>query len=146
MSKNISPTPEPDEDALDIVLPEEDKIAETPAEKHTEKLPVKVEKAPSVPPALYAVTTSGDCDDIYLSKMIPNNIHAIRSLSVFHLQRRLADWGCQCLDENEGFYGEGTINAVKKFQDMKGFDATGIVTYDMLVELFTGDNNVCLHA
>ena len=160
MAKNVNPTPTSGEDDFESdfdFVPAEEEIAETPEEEivpeedYTEKLPVEeVVSAPvvtgDVPPALYSVTTSGEYDDIYLSKMIPNNIHATRVLSVFHLQRRLADWGCRCIDENEGFYGEGTINAVKKFQEMKGFEPTGLVTLEMLKVLFEGDDNVRLHA
>ena len=153
MAKNVDPTPDFVEEEI-AETPEEEVV---PEEDYTENLPVEEEVVPEpvavsvpasssdVPPALHAVTTGGEYDDIYLSKMIPNNIHAVRVLSVFHLQRRLADWGCRCVDENEGFYGEGTINAVKKFQEMKGFEPTGLVTYEMLQALFEGDNNIRLH-
>lgn len=62
---------------------------------------------------------------------------------MLHLQRRLAEEG---YDEAQaapgGSYDELTRNAVRKYQQSLGDDATGILTRDQFSALFEGDPNV----
>ena len=122
------------EDDLDTVEVVEEVVVESVAPKQTAK---------GVPPTTYAVTGEGATDEVHLSKIVYENKMHKRVLSVFHVQRRLAEWGFDgALGVKPGWYGEVTKNCVAAFQKHIGLEETGIVDAETLTRLFEGDTNV----
>ncbi|MGL4998069.1 MAG: peptidoglycan-binding domain-containing protein [Cetobacterium sp.] len=108
-------------------------------------VPVKRRKneAPEVPASAPAVLGKKSYDNVYLSAMVYKNEAAKRSTSVWHLQRRLAEWGhLGGLSDRAGYYGDRTANAVLAFQTALGLKATGFVDAQTLERVFEGDTNV----
>jgi peptidoglycan hydrolase-like protein with peptidoglycan-binding domain len=106
--------------------------------------PMQTKKsAGGVPPTEYAVTGEGDTDEVHLSKIVYMNRQQRRVLSVFHVQRRLGEWGfTNATAEKPGWYGEVTKDSVAAFQKQLGLTETGIVDAETLTRLFEGDTNV----
>lgn len=116
---------------------EEEVVVEPVAPKQTKK------SAGGVPPTVYAVTGEGDTDEVHLSKIVFKNRMKKRVLSVFHVQRRLGEWGFgNALAESRGWYGDVTKDCVAAFQKQVGLEETGIVDAETLTRLFEGDTNV----
>ena len=125
------------EDDLDTVEVVEEVVVEPVAPKQT------VKSAKGVPPTAYAVTGEGATDEVHLSKIVYKNKMHKRVLSVFHVQRRLAEWGFENASaEKPGWYGELTKKSVRDFQEQVGIEATGIVDAETVTRLFEGDTNV----
>lgn len=94
-------------------------------------------------PAGPAVVGNGEVDEVYLSACVYRNIHSQKSLTVYHLQRRLAELGFKEADlDKQGFYGGPTKLAVRNFQASKNFDATGVIDAATFSAIFDGDPNV----
>ncbi len=94
-------------------------------------------------PAGPAVVGNGEVDDVLLEKIIYKNLYARKSLSVHHLQRRLAELGYEeTLRDKDGFYGDHTKSALARFQAANKLDGVGMVDAPTLTLLFTGDPNV----
>ena len=118
------PTPEP------VVVPEP-----TPE-------PVVEEPKAHKPKATEAVSGNG-VDEVFLANCIYKNVFARKSLSVHHLQRRLIELGFKDADaDKDGWLGDETVAAIKKFQASKGLDVTGSVDATTLTKIFEGDHNV----
>ena len=99
--------------------------------------------AKGVPPTVYAVTGEGETDEVHLSKIVYMNRQQRRVLSVFHVQRRLGEWGFDnALAEKPGWYGDVTKDCVANFQKHVGLQETGIVDAETITRLFEGDTNV----
>jgi peptidoglycan hydrolase-like protein with peptidoglycan-binding domain len=115
----------------------EEVVVEPVAPKQTQK------SAGGVPPTAYAVTGEGETDEVHLSKIVYMNRQQRRVLSVFHVQRRLGEWGFDnALAEKAGWYGDVTKDCVANFQKHVGLQETGIVDAETLSRLFEGDTNV----
>jgi hypothetical protein len=100
--------------------------------------PIVVEK----PKATQAVS-GNDVDEVLLANCIYKNVFARKSLSVHHLQRRLIELGFKDADaDKDGWLGDETASAIKKFQASKGLDVTGSVDATTLTKIFEGDRNV----
>lgn len=96
-------------------------------------------------PAGPAVVGNGEVDDVQLGKIVYKNLYARKSLSVHHMQRRLAELGYdEALNDKDGFYGDHTKRALSRFQAANKLDGAGMVDADSLTLLFTGDPNVNL--
>lgn len=94
-------------------------------------------------PAGPAVVGNGEVDDVQLSKIVYKNLYARKSLSVHHLQRRLAELGYgEAVNDKDGFYGDHTKRALARFQAANKLDGAGMVDAPTLTLLFTGDPNV----
>jgi hypothetical protein len=96
-----------------------------------------------------AVVGDGETDDVLLSAIQFKNMSARRSLSVYHMQRRLSELGFTDTDRDpKGFYGDYTKAAISQFQVARGLDSSvavvGIADAQTLASLFTGDPNVTL--
>ena len=125
-----TPTPEP------VVVPEP-----TPEPVVVEE-PKPVEPKAHKPKATEAVSGNG-VDEVLLANCIYKNAFARKSLSVHHLQRRLVELGFKDADaDKDGWLGDETVSAIKKFQASKGLDATGSVDATTLTKIFEGDHNV----
>ena len=98
-------------------------------------------------PAGPAVVGDGETDEVFLSSIVYKNMMARRSLSVFHMQRRLAELGYKDAGRDpKGFYGDFTKAALAQFQaaSFEGSDASGAADAQTLTALFDGDPNVTL--
>jgi hypothetical protein len=112
--------------------------------------PVKVEEPKPVAPKAHTpkpkasqAVSGNDVDDVLLANCIYKNVYARKSLSVHHLQRRLIELGFKQADaDKDGWLGDGTVAAIKKFQASKGMDVTGSVDATTLTKIFEGDHNV----
>jgi hypothetical protein len=154
---SVAPTPEPIEPAVEEVVVEEvvepeaePEVVEAPKPK---PLPIKVSVPVAVDinavkdalpePAGPAVVGNGEVDEVFLSACVYRNVNAQKSLTVYHLQRRLAELGFVEADlDKQGFFGGATKLAVKNFQASKKLDVTGVVDAVTFKTIFKGDPNV----
>jgi murein L,D-transpeptidase YcbB/YkuD len=89
------------------------------------------------------VVSGNDVDTVKLSACVYKNMHSQKSLTVHHLQRRLAELGYPEADGDiDGFYGDLTLNAVASFQKDKGIEGDGLMDEQTFSSLFAGDPNV----
>lgn len=105
--------------------------------------PVKAKKAGRKPSPLGAVVSGGERDNVSLAACVVKNMFARKSLSVHHVQRRLAELGyADAASDKDGWYGDLTVAAVHAFQTAEGLEATGVVNMATLDALFHDDANV----
>ena len=111
--------------------------------------PAKVEtkkstfSASAIPATKFAVVSNADTDEVFLSRCVPHNKRAMKSLTVHHIQRRLREWGFSiAYADKDGYYGDLTIEGVRQFQESLGLEATGLMDAETLTRLFEGDTNV----
>lgn len=94
-----------------------------------------------------AVVSGGVTDDVYLDRCVFKNLYARKSLTVHHLQRRLAELGyTEVLTDKDGWYGDITRDAVTAWQTDNNTDATGIIDAATFLGIFKDDINVTAHA
>lgn len=98
----------------------------------------------TAPVAPYAVIGTGDTDPIAYSKArVPGPTEGRKSLTVLHLQRRLAEEGfAEAASAPGGRYETLTTRAVQQYQERIGATATGVLTREQFSELFKDDPNV----
>ena len=126
-----APVPEPEPEPVAVAQPE-------PVAPPTPTL----QPRPVATPTRHVVT-NGDADPVHLSACVYENKYARKSLTVHHVQRRLAELGYNdAVGDRDGWYGELTALAVKAFQKDKGFDSTGLMDEATFASLFAGDTNV----
>ena len=91
-----------------------------------------------------AVVGTGDTDAVYYSKArVPGRTEPRKSLTVLHIQRRLTDLGFDEAQSAPGGRFEAlTTAAVRKYQDSRGDELTGVLTRQQFEDLFEGDPNV----
>lgn len=91
----------------------------------------------------YAVVGTGERDDVLLSRCEFKSKATRKSLSVHHLQRRLAELGYRdAATDKDGWYGDLTRLAVSQFQADRKLDGDGFVNAATLTAIFDGDQNV----
>ena len=87
-----------------------------------------------------AVVSGADKDEVRLSACVYKNMYARKSLSVHHLQRRLAVLGYNnAAADKDGWYGDLTHAAVASFQADKNLDGAGHMNAATLEAIFAGD-------
>ena len=91
-----------------------------------------------------AVVGTGDTDAVYYSKAkVPGRTEPRKSLTVLHVQRRLTDKGFHEAQSAPGGRFENlTTAAVRKYQDSRGDEITGVLTRQQFEDLFENDPNV----
>jgi hypothetical protein len=98
---------------------------------------------PSVPSAPKAAVSGADADEVYLANCVYKNTAARKSLTVHHLQRRLAELGYnEAMTDKDGWLGDETKTAIEKFQKDKGFEPNGMIDEATFIAIFKGDMNV----
>lgn len=128
------PTPKP---AELVAKPKRSKIAE-PVAVDLEKVRAELPQ-----PLGEHVVSNGIVDEVSISKIVYRNVHARKSLSVHHLQRRLNELGYEdAFKDQDGWFGDNTRTALVKFQEQNKLDASGTVSRSVLELLFKGDSNV----
>jgi hypothetical protein len=95
-------------------------------------------------PAGPAVVGLGEVDDVHLGACVFKNDKARKSLSVHHLQRRLAELGYnEASLDKDGYFGDLTLAAVVRFQaNSKKLEQTGTLDEATFKAIFKGDPNV----
>jgi len=156
MSEEIKPeTEEVVEKTTEVAEPAPEVVEPAPKVELTKKTqPQKPKFAEPVPvdlnayreslpqPAGPAVVGTGETDEVRLNAIVFKNLYARRSLSVHHLQRRLAELGFeQVAQDKDGYFGDPTLSAITAFQAQNGILADGLdeVTFK---KIFEGDPNV----
>jgi peptidoglycan hydrolase-like protein with peptidoglycan-binding domain len=144
MSDEIKPEPEVEVIPAPIPAPKVELEKKPQKPKFAEPIPVDLNAyRESLPqPAGPEVVGTGETDEVRLSAIVFKNLHARRSLSVHHLQRRLAELGYeQAKQDKDGYFGEPTLSAITDFQARNGILAEGLdeITFK---RIFEGDPNV----
>jgi len=102
-------------------------------------------KTSKVPGTTYSVVSNDAIDTVHVSKVVVHNKAQKKSLSVHHVQRRLAEWGFRgAYLDKDGYCGDHTVSALAEFQKSLGLEATGTPDHATLSRLFEGDTNVRL--
>ena len=94
-------------------------------------------------PAGPAVVGTGVVDDVVLSSCVYKNDANRRSLTVYHVQRRLIE--LELLQDGlvkAGYYGDLTKQAVAVFQANNNIVGDGLMNAETFTALFEGDPNV----
>ena len=130
---NIEYTPENVNAVTETEVPAEEVVVqEVVAEVVAEAQAVYAERS--------AVVSGADKDEVLLSACVYKNMYARKSLSVHHLQRRLAVLGYHNADaDKDGWYGDLTLDAVAAFQSDKNLNGDGQMNAATLEAIFTGD-------
>lgn len=127
--------------------PEVETVQEVVAEPLKYAVPVAVTKEdienylPT--PAGPAVVGNGTVDDVILSSCVYKNDANRRSLTVYHVQRRLIE--LELLQDGlvkAGYYGDLTRQAVAVFQANSGLTGDGLMNAETFTALFEGDPSV----
>jgi hypothetical protein len=85
----------------------------------------------------------GDKDEVILGQCVYKNMYARKSLTVHHLQRRLAELGYgDASADLDGWYGDLTKESVRQYQGDNKLEATGVMDADTFKRIFKGDPNV----
>lgn len=96
-------------------------------------------------PAGPAVVGFGERDDVLISALVLKQSNHTKSLSVYHLQRRLGELGySEGTRDRPGSYGDLTSVAVAKFQRDHNLAISGHMTRETAEAIFDGDPNVQL--
>jgi peptidoglycan hydrolase-like protein with peptidoglycan-binding domain len=89
------------------------------------------------------VVSGKDKDDVFLKQAVFKNPRARKSLTVHHLQRRLAELGySDAAADRDGWYGDLTKLAVQAYQKDNRIEPTGLMNAKTLEGIFNGDPNV----
>jgi peptidoglycan hydrolase-like protein with peptidoglycan-binding domain len=122
-------TPEDNNAATEIEVPAEEVVMQ---EVVAETKAVRAERS--------AAVSGADKDEVLLSACVYRNAYARKSLSVHHLQRRLAVLGYHAADaDRDGWYGDLTRDAVAAFQADKKLDGAGYMNAATIKAIFAGD-------
>jgi peptidoglycan hydrolase-like protein with peptidoglycan-binding domain len=143
------------EDIINIDQHEDDSFAVQPEEAQpVEEIIIEAEveapvvEAPAVievpvPSAPKAAVSGADTDEVHLANCVYKNTAARKSLTVHHLQRRLAELGYnEAMTDKDGWLGDETKTAIEKFQKDKGLEPNGVVDEATFTAIFKGDMNV----
>jgi len=85
----------------------------------------------------------GDKDEVLLAQCVYKNMYARKSLTVHHLQRRLAELGYgDASADLDGWYGDLTKESVRQYQGDNNLEATGVMDAETFKRIFKGDPNV----
>jgi peptidoglycan hydrolase-like protein with peptidoglycan-binding domain len=85
----------------------------------------------------------GDKDEVVLAQCVYKNMYARKSLTVHHLQRRLAELGYgDASADLDGWYGDLTKDSVRQYQGDNNLEATGVMDAETFKRIFKGDPNV----
>lgn len=92
------------------------------------------------------VVSGGDTDHVFLKQCVFENRYARKSLTIHHVQRRLAELGYpDAAADRDGWYGQLTKSAVQEYQQAHQLAPTGIIDEKTFVSIFAGDPNVTVN-
>jgi peptidoglycan hydrolase-like protein with peptidoglycan-binding domain len=144
MNTESTNTPTPDDADMSSADTTEAIIAEVTEEVvEVEVVPAPAPVPAPTQPSPSAVVGTGDRDDVLLSRCEFKSKATRKSLSVHHLQRRLAELGFpDAGTDKDGWYGDLTRLAVSQFQTARNLDGDGLMNAATLAAIFDGDHNV----
>ena len=123
-------------------MPLDVETIDTVVEETVETEAVKPKDKPKDKPVEIASTAT---DVVYLARCVYKNKYHHDSLSVRHVQRRLAALGYRTgMSDPAGWYKDGTRSAVAEFQKKKGLEGDGLMNAATLEAIFNGDSEVTL--
>ena len=100
--------------------------------------------SPKPVPSERAIIGNGDRDEVIHSRLVHEDKPRHKSLSIWHLQRRLTELGyAEAGADRSGFYLDLTREAVSAYQRDRE-EPEGTLTRDQLEAIFNGDDNVTL--
>lgn len=145
MSEDITNIDQHEDDSFAVqpeeAQPVEEIIIEAEVEAPVVEAPAVIEVP--VPSAPKAAVSGADTDEVYLANCVYKNTAARKSLTVHHLQRRLAELGYnEAMTDKDGWLGDETKTAIEKFQKDKGFEPNGMIDEATFIAIFKGDMNV----
>jgi pyruvate/2-oxoglutarate dehydrogenase complex dihydrolipoamide acyltransferase (E2) component len=131
---------QPQESAPTEPAPVETVAAEEPTAPAPEPQKAARERTPSRP----GKTVSGQpVDEVRLATCVYKNKNARKTLSVYHVQRRLVELGYREADSDKsGWYGDLTRSSIRAFQSDEGLPGDGTMNAETLDRLFFDDPNV----
>lgn len=143
-NKNVDNALDSVKDEKADAVKQEENVAEVAAVAPAADKPAVKDAPPAVaPPSAYAVVGNGETDDVILSKCVFKNKYAKKSLTVHHVQRRLAELGYKdAHTDKDGWYGDLTKKAVLEFQEYLGIEGDGMMNAETFAAIFDGDKNV----
>lgn len=143
VAEPVAVEPEPEaEPAVEVEPAPAPKVSIVPVPVDIEQVIAKLEEE-AVKPAGPFVIGNAEVDTVKVSAIKFKNLSARRSISVYHTQRRLKELGyASAGSDREGFYAEGTLAAMKKFQEDNKIDGEGMPDLKTLNKLFKDDPNV----
>jgi peptidoglycan hydrolase-like protein with peptidoglycan-binding domain len=116
---------------------------ETVAEVKVEAEQPKPSPKPAPVPAAKHVVSGADKDEVHLKQCVYKNPYARKSLTIHHLQRRLAELGYdEAAADRDGWYGDLTKAAVAAYQKDNKLDGNGVMNAKTFETIFAGDPNV----
>jgi len=143
--ENIVDAPVSDEAPVESAPAKSDSPAEAepaPTRAVVQEAPKPAAKKRPASPKGQAVS-GADVDDVRLSACVYKNTFARKSMSVYHVQRRLSELGYRdAYTDKTGWYGDLTKAAVAAYQTAEGLAGEGLMTADTLRSLFADDPNV----
>lgn len=133
--------PSEDAGALAVDAADDHAAVEIVAEKPAKKAAVTARTRKPSPDG--QAVSGGSVDTVSLAAIVYKNPYSRKSLSVHHVQRRLAELGYpDAYTDKDGWYGDLTKAAVAAFQADEGLAGDGVVDMDTLIALFHDDSNV----
>ena len=126
------------EPAVEVEAIEPEPTPEPEPEAPKAKAKVRVEDTEAT-----HVVGLGDKDEVALAQCVYKNMYSRKSLTVHHLQRRLAELGYgEASADLDGWYGDLTKESVRQYQGDNSLEATGVMDADTFKRIFNGDPNV----
>ena len=126
------------EPAVEVEAIEPEPTPEPEPEAPKAKAKVRVEDTEAT-----HVVGLGDKDEVALAQCVYKNMYSRKSLTVHHLQRRLAELGYgEASADLDGWYGDLTKESVRQYQGDNNLEATGVMDADTFKRIFKGDPNV----
>lgn len=123
---------------VDIKEPAVEEPKAKVAPKQTEKAAPRRAESPAG-----AAVSGQERDTVSLAACVFKNRFQKKSLSVHHVQRRLAELGYpDAYTDKDGWYGDLTMQAVRQYQAAEGIEGDGIINMATLESLFHDDRNV----
>lgn len=121
-----------------------DQLSEIVDRPSTEFQPTPKRARKKVAPVANAVVGGGETDPVVFSRAVPlAEARTRKSLTVHHLQRRLAELGhVEAASDIDGRYGDLTTRSVEQWQAKNGHPVTGRLTREEFGAIFEGDPNV----
>jgi peptidoglycan hydrolase-like protein with peptidoglycan-binding domain len=116
--------------------------------RYKDAFPVTLEqiaaiRASAPKPRGEAVVSGGEVDEVRLSAVVFENPTARKSLTIHHLQRRLAELGYDlAYRDKDGWFSHATREAVRQFQKQREIAGDGEVNAETFLAIFDGDVNV----
>lgn len=116
-------------------------VEEPAAPAQPEHIPAAT-PTPTAKPVEGVVVSGKDVDEVYLAKCVYKNKFERKSLTIHHLQRRLAELGYpDAASDKDGYLGDLTQLSIEKFQEANGLPV-GKIDETTFSKIFQGDPHV----